>query len=125
MAAYGRRRGPGRPGLAPEVRVPNFIAWPRSPERGTNAGSSLDIARRAGGYPPEFVFRPYRIAHELSDREVLQVGALRFEALAMPGHATGHLSYGLRRESKASILFGDAFFYGGHISLVDAWDCSR
>jgi glyoxylase-like metal-dependent hydrolase (beta-lactamase superfamily II) len=46
------------------------------------------------------------------------------EAVATPGHATGHLSYVLRRDGRTSVFCGDAFFFGGRILLQNTWDCS-
>lgn len=52
----------------------------------------------------------------IEDREVIEVGDLRLEALYTPGHAPGHLAFYV--ESEGLVLAGDALF-AGSVGRVD------
>jgi hydroxyacylglutathione hydrolase len=91
---------------------------------GDERAISLDVARRAGVYPTEFVFPPCPVDGELADGATVRVGDLTLEAVETPGHAVGHLSYVLRRNGLTSVFCGDAVFFGGKILLQGTWDCS-
>lgn len=91
---------------------------------GDSHAASLDAAKRAGGYPPDFAYPPCPAEGTLTDGTKIQVGDLEIEAIATPGHAVGHLSYLWRHNGKTSLFCGDALFFGGHILLQDTWDCS-
>jgi glyoxylase-like metal-dependent hydrolase (beta-lactamase superfamily II) len=87
---------------------------------GDERAISLDVARRAGMYPPDFRLRPCPVDAELDDGAELRVGDLTVRAIATPGHARGHLSYLV----EGRLFAGDALFYGGRVALQDTWDCS-
>jgi hydroxyacylglutathione hydrolase len=91
---------------------------------GDERGASLDVARKAGGYPADFVFPACPVEGQLAEGTIIQVGDLAIEAIETPGHATGHLSYVLRWGGRTSVFCGDAFFFGGRILLQPTWDCS-
>ena len=91
---------------------------------GDARAASLEAAKRAGGYPADVAYPPCPVAETLVDGAVVRVGDLEIEAIATAGHATGHVSYVLRRAGKTSVFCGDAFFFGGRILLQDTWDCS-
>jgi len=91
---------------------------------GDDRAISLDVARTAGLYPPDFTFQACPLERELAGGDAVDVGNLRVEAVATPGHATGHLAYVVRREGKAAAFTGDALFAGGKILLQHTWDCS-
>ncbi len=52
----------------------------------------------------------------IEDRDILEVGGLRFEALYTPGHAPGHLAFYAADEGL--VLSGDALF-AGSVGRVD------
>jgi glyoxylase-like metal-dependent hydrolase (beta-lactamase superfamily II) len=91
---------------------------------GDERAVSLDVARRAGVYPADFVFPACPADAEIDDGATVPVGDLTLAALATPGHATGHLSYVLRHAGRTSVFCGDAVFFGGKILLQNTWDCS-
>ncbi len=91
---------------------------------GDERGASLDAARKAGGYPADFVFPACPVDGELVEGAAVQAGDLAIEVVETPGHAAGHLSYVLRRGGRTSVFCGDAFFFGGRILLQHTWDCS-
>jgi hydroxyacylglutathione hydrolase len=91
---------------------------------GDERAVSLDVARRAGSYPPEFAFPPCPVDAELADGAAVKIGDLTLTALETPGHASGHLAYVLRQGDRVSVFCGDAVFFGGTILLQHTWDCS-
>jgi glyoxylase-like metal-dependent hydrolase (beta-lactamase superfamily II) len=91
---------------------------------GDERAISLDVARTAGLYPTDFTFRACPVERELNDGDVVEVGELRLEAMATPGHAAGHLTYVVRRGGQVAVFTGDALFAGGKILLQHTWDCS-
>jgi hydroxyacylglutathione hydrolase len=91
---------------------------------GDTRAASLDAAKQAGVYPPDFPYPACPVEGTLHDGTTVQVGDLTIEAIATPGHAAGHLSYALRRDGRTSVFCGDAFFFGGKILLQNTWDCS-
>lgn len=92
--------------------------------KGDEQAISLDAARRAGGYPADFVLHPCPVDGELADGAEVQVGDLTLTVLNTPGHATGHISFLLRQGPRLSVFCGDAVFFGGKILLQHTWDCS-
>lgn len=91
---------------------------------GDSRAASLDAAKHAGGYPPDFAYPACPVERALEDGGVVTVGDLEIEAIATPGHSAGHLSYVMRRDGRTTVFCGDAFFFGGRILLQDTWDCS-
>lgn len=91
---------------------------------GDERAISLDLARRAGVYPPDFVFSACPVDIEVGDGASIAVGDLTLDVMETPGHASGHLAYILRRDGFTSAFCGDAVFFGGKILLQGTWDCS-
>ena len=91
-------------------------------EKGDESKFSLDVARRAGIYPDDFVSPPCPIEKGLEDGDLITIGAITLQVIETPGHARGHLSYWWREER---LLFsGDVVFPGGRISPQVTWDFS-
>src|SRR5579859_1772090 len=65
---------------------------------GDERAISLDVARKAGSYPADFVFRPCPVDVELRDGDTFRVGDLTLNVLDTSGHASGHVSYVWRHE---------------------------
>lgn len=124
-----RTRLPGlRIGASPEV-----AGWL---EAADEEATSVDRARRAGIYPPDFRLTPCGIDLRMADGTSLDLGeGVRLTAVATPGHAAGHLAFLLEEraasdarsdppgESNRATFSGDALFPGGRILLQDTWDC--
>ncbi|HLZ07817.1 MAG TPA: MBL fold metallo-hydrolase [Chloroflexota bacterium] len=91
---------------------------------GDEGAISLEAARKAGVYPMDFVFRPCPVDGELPEGAVVRVGDLTLEVIDTPGHASGHISFILRRGGQTSLFCGDCLFFGGKILLQAIWDCS-
>ena len=93
-------------------------------QAGDERAISLDVAKKAGGYPADFTFPPCPIDATLDDGAEVRVGDLTLAVLNTPGHAAGHVTYVLRRQGQVSAFCGDAIFFGGRILLQHTWDCS-
>jgi glyoxylase-like metal-dependent hydrolase (beta-lactamase superfamily II) len=91
---------------------------------GDERAISLDISRQAGSYPSDFVFPPCPVDGELVEAAAVRVGDLALEVMDTPGHASGQVSFILRRDGRTSVFCGDALFFGGKILLLHTWDCS-
>lgn len=91
--------------------------------RGDEAGVGLDVARRAGVYPPDYRLRPCAVAGNLADGDVVPVGDVDLRVVATPGHASGHLSFLLEADGRRDLLAGDAVFPGGRVALLPTHDC--
>lgn len=93
-------------------------------ERGDTGAISLDFAKQAGIYPPDYRWAACPVAAMLDDGQSIQVGDCAFTAIATPGHATGHISFMMDGEYGPVLFAGDAVFHGGQVLLQAIPDCS-
>lgn len=84
---------------------------------------SLNFARRAGFYPPDYHLQPCPVDRELHEGDEIAVGDLKLRIIETPGHCAGHLCF-LTEEGGRRVLFaGDHIFHGGRISVQNIPDC--
>ena len=81
-------------------------------------------AREGGIYPGDYVYRACPVEHPLDHGEVVEIGALKIEAVATPGHSHDHFSYLVNTPEKSYLISGDAIFFGGKIILQRTYDCN-
>jgi glyoxylase-like metal-dependent hydrolase (beta-lactamase superfamily II) len=91
--------------------------------RADEVATSVDRARRAGIYPPDYRLAACDIDRTLADGDLLEVGDVTLRALATAGHAAGHLALVGDLEGTSAVFSGDALFPEGRILLQDTWDC--
>lgn len=91
---------------------------------GDEAAVSLPPAKAAGSYPKDYVYRPCPVRRTLAAGEVVEIGPLRIEMIATPGHSHDHHCYLVTTPHKRYLVGGDAIFYGGKIVLQNTYDCS-
>ena len=115
-AAAWRRALPG-------VRIGASSAVAGWLEAGDEQAISLDRARRAGIYPPDYHLEPCAVDFQLEAGEVLELGAIRLEIVPTEGHAAGHVAFAAELDGARTVFTGDALFPGGRILLQDTWDC--
>jgi hydroxyacylglutathione hydrolase len=84
---------------------------------------SIDVAKRAGIYPPAYTLEPCEVDVELVHGDTLAVGDLSLQVLDTPGHADGHVSLLLEHAGQRSLFAGDVIFFGGKILLQAIHDC--
>lgn len=87
-------------------------------ERGTESMVGLDLAKELGIYPPEFRYRNCQVDHAVRE-EVIEVGGLKFEAIAVEGHSPDSVCYLVEIDGKRNLFVGDVLFYGGIIGLIN------
>jgi glyoxylase-like metal-dependent hydrolase (beta-lactamase superfamily II) len=106
---------------APAVLCPHTAAdWVRSADE---ARVSLDVAKGAGFYPPDYVLEPCPVDGELADGDVIRVGDLTLTVIDTPGHCDGHVALLLEQDGERTLFSADSIFFGGHILLQNIWDC--
>lgn len=89
---------------------------------GNEAAISLDRARLAGVYPPDYRMAPLSGVAVMAPGERMTIGEAIVEAIATPGHSADHLSYLVRTAAARVLVGGDALFKDGTIILQDTWD---
>jgi hydroxyacylglutathione hydrolase len=90
---------------------------------GNEQAVSVDVAKKAGIYPPDYVLEPCGVDVELGDGDTIGVGELTLQVLDTPGHADGHVSLVLDHGGQRTLFAGDVIFFGGKILLQNIHDC--
>lgn len=76
----------------------------------------LDVAKRAGFYPPEFEVLPCKVDTRVKDGDVFNLGRLQIKAIETPGHTRAHDCF-LVVGTKRYFCCGDHISFGGLINL--------
>ncbi|MDQ4078424.1 MAG: MBL fold metallo-hydrolase [Chloroflexota bacterium] len=105
-----------------EVLVPHDIAY--ALQQADEEAISLQYAKDAGFYPPEYHFPACPVDQEVREDDVIQVGSLSLTAYETPGHSAGHISYLMRGADRTFLFGGDLVFWGGKVLLQNIPDCS-
>jgi hydroxyacylglutathione hydrolase len=115
-AAAWRRAVPGIQ-IAASQQVAGWLAT------GDEAATSVDRARAAGIYPPDYRLEPCEVDFTLEADADVALGAIRFRVVPTPGHADGHVAFVAEVDGAVTAFTGDALFPDGRILLQDTWDC--
>jgi len=86
-------------------------------ERGTNEELGLDIAKRSGIYPEDYVFQHCEVDRSVQDGEHLRIGASEVTVIQVPGHSRGSACYLLEAGGFRALFSSDVVFHGGTIGL--------
>lgn len=84
----------------------------------------LETAKRAGIYPPDYVFPYVRADATVRDGDVLTFGDLRLHAVEIAGHSPHHTCFWTELDGKRVLFSGDAVLYGGSLLLQNIPGCS-
>lgn len=84
----------------------------------------LETARRAGIYPPDFIYQPVLVDAVVRDGETLVFGDLHLRAIEVAGHSPHHTCYLTELDGKRILFSGDAVLYGGSLLLQNIPGCS-
>lgn len=87
------------------------------------AREELETAKRAGIYPPDFVFPSAQVDAVVRDGESLVFGNLRLRAIEIAGHSPHHTCYLTDFDGKRVLFSGDAVLYGGTLLLQNIPGC--
>lgn len=102
------------------VASPLAARWLRT---GDEKSISLDMGKRAGFYPRDYVFQPCPVEREVSEGDTVTVGNVTLKVVETPGHCDGHISLIGQVDGRTVLFGGDLVFYGGQVSLQNIWDC--
>jgi glyoxylase-like metal-dependent hydrolase (beta-lactamase superfamily II) len=91
---------------------------------GDERAASLDVAKAAGIYPPDYRLEACRVDEQLGEGDRVAFGDLSLVCIETPGHSSGHLSFLLEHAGRRSLFAGDVVFHGGTILLQNIHDCS-
>lgn len=89
-----------------------------------DAGSVLELAKRAGIYPQDYELKTVKVDTGLLDGQVLEVGDCRFRAIEVAGHSSHHMCYAVELDGRRVLFSGDAVLYGGALLLQNLPGCS-
>lgn len=84
---------------------------------GDERSIGLDVAKKAGFYPDDYVFRPCQVDREVKEGDRVTVGDLCLDVIDTPGHSIGGVVYLVRLRSCLAAFVGDLVAHGGAISL--------
>ena len=90
---------------------------------GDEKAVSLDIARAAGFYPPDYHLPPCPVDRAVREGEQITVGHFTLDVWETPGHADGHLSFTMQGSDRKYLIGADLVFWGGKILLQNIHDC--
>ena len=85
---------------------------------------SLDVARKHGYYPADYVFPACPIDRRVGEGDTIQVGRWTLKVLDTPSQARGHLSFTGEVDGLKAAFTGDTVFAGGTIGLIATHDCN-
>jgi len=88
-------------------------------ERGTEEEAGLVLAKELGIYPPEFNYINCPVTYGIKDGEVLELGGLKFEVIAVEGHSPDSICFSTVVDGVRNLFVGDALFYGGVLGLIN------
>src|SRR2546428_8681840 len=80
---------------------------------GDERGVGLDVGKRAGAYPREYVLEPAAVDADVIDGAQIRVGDLTLQVLETPGHCGGHNGLLLNCGGLPGLLAGGLHFPGG------------
>ena len=93
-------------------------------ENGDETKISLDVAKQASLYPPNFEFQACPVDRVLSNDECFRVADCEITVLSTPGHSQDMLSFLFRTPQELLLFSGDTVFFGGKILLSTVADCN-
>jgi hydroxyacylglutathione hydrolase len=104
------------------TRVYASSAIARFLEEGDTASLSVDAAKEAGRYPSDYPFEACAVDVRLDDGDSVEVGDVKLDVIATPGHSDGDICLLLTDGSERILFTGDVVFYGGAVLLQNMWD---
>jgi glyoxylase-like metal-dependent hydrolase (beta-lactamase superfamily II) len=82
----------------------------------------LTWAQSFGFYPADYRWNGCDVDGEFSDGDQIKVGNLTLQAVATPGHCSGHYCFLLRGRTCSYLFSSDCVFWGGAIILQNVVD---
>lgn len=88
-------------------------------ERGTELDVRLDLAKRLGLYPDDFIWHNCPVNHRLRDGEILAFAGLRIEVIEVEGHSVDSCCFLVEVDGRRCLFAGDVLQYGGVLGLLN------
>lgn len=92
-------------------------------EGAVDARDVIEVAKRAGIYPPDYVFQTLPVDRAVGDGEGIAYGDLELRALRVAGHTPGHTCYLTDLDGQRVLFAGDAVLYAGSLLLQNVAGC--
>lgn len=86
---------------------------------GDELGLALDVAKRDGFYPPDYVFPPCVPFRELIGGEQFDFGNFTLETIHVPGHSEGAMCYLAKIGNRRCLFTGDVVVHGGKLMFLN------
>ena len=86
-------------------------------EKGTEQDLGLDVTKRSGTYPKEYVYPHSKIDHKLKNGERIDLDRYQLTAIEVPGHSYGPAVFLMKGRGWTAAFTGDTVFLGGTIGL--------
>jgi glyoxylase-like metal-dependent hydrolase (beta-lactamase superfamily II) len=86
---------------------------------GDELGLALDVAKRDGFYPPDYIFPPCEPYLELEGGETFDFGNFTLEAIHVPGHSEGSMCYLVKIGGRVCLFSGDVVVHGGKLMFLN------
>lgn len=93
-------------------------------EGSQDVGPVLEMAKRAGIYPPDYELEAAAVDLGLRDGQVLEIGDCQFRAIEVAGHSPHHMCYAVQLDGRGILFSGDGVLYGGSLLLQNLAGCS-
>lgn len=92
-------------------------------EGAVDVSEVIDVAKRAGIYPADYVFATLPVDRAVDDGDELTYGNIRLRALRVAGHTPGHTCYLTDLDGQRVLFAGDAVLYAGSLLLQNVAGC--
>jgi len=86
-------------------------------EEGTEQDLGLDVTKRAGTYPRDYVYPHSEVDHELEDCERIDADRYQITAIQVPGHSYCPAVLLMKGGGYTAAFTNDIVFFGGTIGL--------
>ncbi len=88
-------------------------------EKGKEQEIGLAIAKKSGGYSPEYTFSPSKVDHRIKDGEIISVGRVKLKAIHTPGHSQDSTCFHIDQGPCVILFSGDVVLFQGKIGLLN------
>jgi len=86
-------------------------------EKGTEQDLGLDVTKRSGTYPKDYVYPHSKVDHKLRNGERIDLDRYQLTAIEVPGHSYGPAVFLMKGSRYTAAFTGDTVFLGGTIGL--------
>lgn len=107
--------------LGAEVLASAEVA--RIVQSGDQERAGVPVGKQSGAYSADYHLDASPVDGQLRDGDVVDLGDVKLQAIATPGHAIGHLAVLATWSHRSDLFTGDALLFGGRVILQDTWDC--